>query len=495
MATGSGTVKAHSFYAYKPLVRCPEPPEGISFATGWHRFIGIPNFWICSKCYVDWIEKTTLVKHCERFYHDPLPGAKCVCDFNTERAKRLLVTAVEGGREMDLLDYAYKRSRINACVGLDGIEDGHSLKWFVNQEIPGFLACEACFEDYILATPVAERFVPRDVRGHRPRDVWYCDLSVPYIRRSLRQHGNPGSWQSFVDATKHRMTLPRCKNEVALRSRNWSRPTDQSLKMRICESCMLDHFDGLSPTSKFTNDIIEDLPDYVAIENCDFLMPSMRYATSQLLSNYDVWQAAAISIVEKPEYEISATCFGDEWYVLQDPRNLTAEVPNFNVCKPCYSGLIRPAGFDAFFRLKAYPFGLDRTCDLCNGGSRSARYMEKWQQSTFTGEPKALMDYASRISAYPVCEEGEVVYGQPWWGMDSFLFCSSCYQEVAKGTFFAPRFRYKGAEFSHARCDMHSTDMRRRYVQACRRRSLGMFQDYCERNIRSSSGQMSNGYG
>ena len=121
--------------------------------------------------------------------------------------------------------------------------------------------------------------------------------------------------------------------------------------------------------------------------------------------------------------------------------------------------------------------------------------MEKWQQSTFTGEPTALMDYASSISAYPVCEEGEIVYGQPWWGMDSFLFCSSCYQEVAKGTFFAPRFKYKGADFSSARCVMHSTDMRRRYVQACRRRSLDSFQDFCERHRYASNGRFSNGHG
>ncbi|EME43464.1 hypothetical protein DOTSEDRAFT_35719 [Dothistroma septosporum NZE10] len=365
MASGSGTVRAHSFYAYVPLVRCPEPPEGISFATGWHRFIGIPNFWICSKCYVNWIEKTTFVKHCEPFFHDPLPGARCVCQFNTERAKRLLVASVETGDDMGLLHYAYKRSQINSCGGPVGVEGGHRLKWFTNPDIPGFLSCEACFEDYILATPVAAKFIARDVRDHQSRDVWHCDLSVPYIKRNLLQHGKPGSWHLFVDAAKHRITLPHCKSEVALRSRNWSRPIDQRLKMRICESCMLDHFDGLSTTKKFTTDSIEGLPDYVEIENCDFLMPSMRYATLQLFANYEMWQDAASRIVAKPEYDMSATCFGDKW-------NPTSEVPNFNVCKPCYFGLIHPAGFDAFFRLKAYPYGLDRTCDLCNGGSRSA---------------------------------------------------------------------------------------------------------------------------
>ena len=74
--------------------------------------------------------------------------------------------------------------------------------------------------------------------------MWSCDLAIPYLRRSLQKCARREDWDGFVQASRHRMSLPTCVGIVpagALAKRWYNTVRPSPIRdMTVCEACYLD---------------------------------------------------------------------------------------------------------------------------------------------------------------------------------------------------------------------------------------------------------------
>lgn len=106
-----------------------------------------------------------------------------------------------------------------------GIWSYEGIKWFssARSEILGFVACEACYENFILATPFGIKFVPR---MQEEGQSWERDVANKYIKRALLQTGRDNDREGFVGKANVRlkvgMDLSSCVGlKRATRSCKW----------------------------------------------------------------------------------------------------------------------------------------------------------------------------------------------------------------------------------------------------------------------------------
>ncbi|CAK1362991.1 unnamed protein product [Cercospora beticola] len=472
-----------SIFPSSALLHCPSAPNGIDFPAHWHRFTNVPNFWICSKCYEEHIASSPLlITLCEQFYDDPLPGTTSYCDFNTARAKQLLQKTLRSGNADELLAFAKKRSEMPMCEGDAGVRGGKGLNWWGLRGVEGFVVCEACFEDWVGATPWAERFHLRDRTEHGADDLWNCDLAVPFIRRGLLQYAARDAWQDFVGACQRSLAAPACSGLVVRRgSRKWFRPArpQRIAKMLVCESCFLNYAGGLAVAGNFEE--VKTLPLETETEcTCTFKLPAFKACSDALLAKkQDLWHEIVIEMIAEPACSTGAITDVD-WYVLTDPDDSSVEVQEFDVCVACYAGLFMATELGHVLRRKRYPVGTERICDFSPTASRSRQYLQQWRRMNFIGDTNVFACYVKRVSLLPSCPGSSPVKDRRWYGMDDFYFCESCYEEIGPGSFFAASFTIQNGTQAEAYCDMYTDNMRSRYVLACRGRDLSAFISYCK---------------
>lgn len=116
------------------------------------------------------------------------------------------------------------------------------------------MVCEACYEDWVCATPIATKFYPRDTSQHKADSIWICDIASPYIKRTLLRCGSGGSWEDFIETARHFLHLPVCSNTaVNSSSRKWFRPMVPwpIERMMVCKACFLNHAGELSVARNF----------------------------------------------------------------------------------------------------------------------------------------------------------------------------------------------------------------------------------------------------
>ncbi|PPJ59174.1 hypothetical protein CBER1_03052 [Cercospora berteroae] len=473
-----------STFPSSALRHCPTPPNGIDFPAHWHRFTNIPNFWICSKCYEEHIASSPLlITLCEQFHDDPLPGTTSYCDFNTARAKQLLQKTLRSGIAEELLAFAKKRSEMPMCEGETGVRGGKGFKWWGLREVEGLVVCEACFEDWVVATSWAERFYLRDRTEHGVDDLWNCDLAVPVIRRSLLQCAARNAWQDFVGACQRSLAVPACGGQVARRgSRRWFRlaRTQRIAKMMVCEMCFLNYAGGLTVAGNFEE--VKTLPLEAETEcTCTFKLPAFKACSDALLAKkHDLWHEIVSEMIAEPACSKGAIADVD-WYVLTDPDDPSVEGQEFDVCVACYAGLFTATGFGYVLRRRRYPVGTERICDFSPIASRSRQYLRQWRRMNVVGDINVFAQCVKRISLLPSCPASSPVKDRRWYGMDEFYFCESCYEEIGRGSYFAAFFTIQDETQAEAYCDMYTDNMRSRYVLACRARDLSEFIPYCER--------------
>lgn len=158
----SGIHLNHPTQRPPPLHACPTPPESLAFPTHWYRLPYDDHFLICTKCYEDKLHTTPFSNLLRCDYLDFGPGTIASCDFNTPRIHSLLKEAVVSNSIQPLCSFAEQRPRIKSCAGIQGVKGGDEMKWFApaNDVIPGFVCCEACYEDVVLSTNFKLSFVP-----------------------------------------------------------------------------------------------------------------------------------------------------------------------------------------------------------------------------------------------------------------------------------------------------------------------------------------------
>ena len=473
-----------------PLTVCPTPPESITFPTHWYRLPNDDNFLICTKCYEDKLCSTHFASLLRCDYLDFGPGTVATCDFSTPRIDSLLRQAIASNDFQPLHSFAKHRLTIKSCQGVQGIKGGNDVKWFkpVNDDISGFVCCEACYEDVVLGTNFGPQLVP-DPQPQSTDAVWSCDLAIPYLKHSLAEYARSADWGGFAQAASHRMSLPTCVRDVpalasAKRWYNTVRPSPIH-NMTLCEACYLDRAGWQRNLAQQFAPIVFSPYDIISNVICDFQSVPMAACADILLPHgmFEKWHWFASSITSKPTCSKEGIVDG-EWYGLPDRTDATRNVENFDICAACHAGWNQSADLGHLFRRLSYPPGTSRVCDLNPSGPRYSKYINKWNQMYFTRDPTPFVDYVSRVASLPVCQGSRRLENANWYGDEtaSLLICPDCFEEAVRGTYFASAFPLQNTPLPAGHhCSLYSARMREKYAEACKQRSLDSLLDFASR--------------
>ncbi|KAL8782544.1 MAG: hypothetical protein Q9195_009628 [Heterodermia aff. obscurata] len=471
---GSGPLSA-------PLYACPTPPERLTFPTYWYRLPNDDNFLICTKCYEDKLRSTPFADVLRYDHLDFGPGSSATCDFNTPRIDSLLRNAIASNNFQPLLSFTEQRLSIKPCAGTQGIKGGNGVKWFKpsNDEIPGFVCCEACHEDVVLDTNFEPRFSP--YWEQQPADqTWSCDLAIPYLRRSLPQFAWTGDWYGFVQACRRRMSLPECARGVSAVAiqKTWFNTVRPSPipDMTICEACYLDRAGWQVDAAPNFAPISFDIHQYSTQLLCDFSIAPMAACADILLVHgmFAKWHHFATLTAGKPRCDPEGIVDG-EWYGLPDPTDPTRNIENFDICAACHAGWNQSADWGHLFRRWTYPPSTSRLCDFNPSAPAYADYLDKWNQMYFTRDPAPFIDYVSRFASLSKCQGTKQLEHAAWYGdtAASLLICPRCFEEAVRGTYFASAFALQKTQLPGAHhCSLYSPRMRKKYAEACEQQSL-----------------------
>lgn len=467
---------------HPPLTECPPARNGLTFPSYWYRLPGITDFFICTKCFSEKLAQTRFADDFESFFDYPLPGTNSSCDFNSTRVDRILARAALSGSLHELRNFAQRRAQIPICYGVNGVLGGQGVVWYSSPENPQFVACEACYEDFLVGTTFAPKFRPES-RPHLANEVWACDIAPPFVKRTLHESVRNGNWQAFMDAVKHYFSAPICETKpVSSSSRKWFRPSWPRLipQIMFCDRCFLDNVGSLPAASYFSqyhvpplqaNDLFQCTSQIRGVWSCNFYV---------LRTDYERWHQLISQIALKPSCDNSSSITNGEWYTIPDPANPAKNIPDVDICSSCYLGMIESTGHGNALRRLSYPPGTARVCDFSINSSRHASYIDKLAEALYINHLGPLIIYALRISLLPLCSKSTSLNITKWWGNDEFFFCAACFEEAGVGTHFASDFKYKGTVYAgQAHCDMYTTNMRQRYLRACQSQSLDEFVAYC----------------
>ena len=464
-----------------PLYVCPTPPESVAFPTYWYRLPSDDHFLICTKCYEDKLHSTPFASLLRCDYLDFGPGYIAECDFNTPRIDALLREAVASNNFQSLWSFADRRLSIKPCSGIQGIKGGNGVKWFkpVDDVVPGFVSCEACYEDVILGTNFSANFVPHS--GQQPADqVWSCDLAIPHLRRSLPWRAVRGDWHGFVQASRHRMSLPICESDTpvlgsAKRWYNTVRPSPIR-DMTVCEACYLDRVSWQEDVAQHFAQVAFSPLDCSSQIICDFQLAPMVACSDILLAHgmFGKWHHFATLTMSKPRCNKEGIVDG-EWYGLPDPTDGTRHIENFDICAACHAGWNQSADWGHLFRRLDFPPATTRVCDLNPSSPRYTQYVHKWNQMYFTRDPAPFIDFVSRVASLAKCQGTRRLENATWYGNKdaSLLICPSCFEEAVRGTHFASAFPLQNSPLPAGHhCSLYSSRMRGKYAEACKQKSL-----------------------
>ena len=472
------------------LTVCPAPPESIAFPTYWYRLPDDDHFLICTKCYEDKLCSTSFASLLRYDYLDFGPGTDATCDFSTPRIDSLLRQAILSSDFQPLRSFAKRILNIKSCQGVQGIKGGNNVIWFkpVNDDISGFVCCEACYENVVLGTNFGPQFVPHPQR--QPAEaVWSCDLAIPYLKYSLQEHAWSADWGSFAQAARHRMSLPTCVRNVPTlastkRWYNTVRPSPIQ-NMTLCEACYLDRVGWQRNVAQHFAPIVFSLHDLASQLICDFKPVPMAACSDKLLPHgmFEKWHHLATSITSKPTCSQEGVVDG-EWYGLHDGTDATRKVENFDLCATCHTGWNQSADLGHLFSRQNYPRGTSRICDFNPSGPRYSKYINKWNQMYFTRDPTPFIEYVSRVASLPDCQGTRRLEHANWYGDSdaSLLICPFCFEEAVRGSHFASVFPLQNTSLSAGHhCSLYSARMREKYAEACEQRSLDSLLGFASR--------------
>lgn len=477
----SGVTSNHSGQRPAPLYACPTPPESLAFPTYWYRLPDDDHSLICTKCYEDKLHSTPFASLLRCDYLDFGPRSVATCDFNTPRIDSLLRQAVASNNFQPLCSFAEQRLSIKSCSGTQRIKGGNGLKWFkpINDVIPGFVCCEACYEDVILGTNFRPNFV-LDWEQQPTDQTWSCDLAIPYLRRSLQGCERRGEWHGFVQASRHRMSLPTCVSGVPVLAlaKKWYNTVRPSpiRDMTVCEACYLDRAGWQEDVAQHFAQAVFSPLDFNSRLICHFQLAPMAASSDILLARgmFDKWHHFASLTMSKPRCNQEGIVDG-EWYGLPDPTDATRNIENFDICAACHAGWNQSANWGHLFRRLNYPPATLRLCDLNPSSPRYSQYVDKWNQVYFTRDPAPFIDYVSRFASLPKCQSTRRLENATWYGNKdaSLLICPSCFEEAVRGTHFASAFPLHNTLLPAGHhCSLYSSRMREKYAEACKQRSL-----------------------
>lgn len=333
----------------------------------WFQLPGIPNFNVCEKCYEMHIYETPFR---EEFDAVEASGPT-YCAFNTPRILSIIwPQVVRTGRFDVFRGHAAERSRISTCSLSAGTKSG---LWYMVLRPDGscsFIACQACFQDVILASPYHPHF--KEVPAAVAEGAYSCHVSTPFIEAQLAAGKLP--WHAVLREVEYRIheVLPCPGNKIVPSpGRRWWKPRDSDL-IAVCDSC---YCDGIAPSQfadHFTS-VIQKASD-VGPWFCGMggFALSVVWTHAVEKDDYALWLEAVSAAYSHPMCTPDGT-IGGVWNVFREPG-----LGEFYVCDRCAEMYVRPLGFgESLDRLRFSPDAGRMVCGLNPEGPRAAEFREK----------------------------------------------------------------------------------------------------------------------
>ncbi|KAL5340693.1 hypothetical protein BJX70DRAFT_104359 [Aspergillus crustosus] len=470
------------------LRQCPKTVYKLKSGATWYIHPQVPEFTICTYCYDKHIQPSQFQSSFDSWMSTAGSNAQCL--FSVPRIEKLLWPRAMQLNSLDeVLQFFKHRLNLSVanCPG-EGktVAAANGVKRFklsdrYRSRFPGFVACEACYEDVLLASPLKDVFSEcTTLQAAYP--YWSCDVAVPFVQK-LALKADLGV---FISATARHLELPACEKEgsmVAAHSRRWYQPRPSNISaegITICERCYHD----FAIHSEFKDNLQPFNPWPNSQQRCTLGFYQARTSWGEAIDNHDFSEFHRAML----EFHKCPPC------TLQiPPRTKIYQIPgveNFDVCQTCYAGVIKPYGLDGFFREFQLSASDQKACDLNPSNPRFASYAYKLDEAIITCTFSTFVTYVQRTSTLSPCTKLDLVKGRQWYGVDGCRICPSCYEEVARDTYLAQYIPSTPETLSTSptgedgiHCDLYSPRMRAKWQEACAAQSTSEFLQFAaERN-------------
>jgi hypothetical protein len=461
------------------LFECPESRE-LDYETSWYRLPDTPDILICTRCHDMYIVRTQLSGLFER-----IQRSTGKCSFNVPRLTRVLFPeARRTGEIRPVIDYMTKRRGIPNCKEQQGATSHEGIKWFrlAGNEIDDFVACEACYEDTVLATSFGKNFVSSDI-VQLADQTWVCDLCIPFIKRALLKFSRrPNGWNTWVTAAAKRLRLPACDgNGVPESSRQWVRPRRKVHDLAFCETCYLDKvaltalehdFEYVVNQKSSTSPSLAGLllgqkADQGELWLCDASKTSILVALDAAVCRKDFnvfWKAANIAM-SSPGCTEQGISDGT-WYTLDGGCD------GFTVCAGCYAGFFETWELGRFFQKVKLGGSSPVLCSYNPAHPRFAQYVYRQAEAIEIGIWSRFSNFVREWASVPKCPRDNLTENLRWYGYGDCTICPECYNTYCLPTKSALgsslEVPLKNAFIAKTRmCSMYSPRMRTKWKEAC----------------------------
>lgn len=432
---GNSSTQTHSYTSPSHWARLPVPPSCIdipvTFATTWYYHPATPEFFICSRCFTDLIASTQFRQLFQSL--TSAIGNRRHCRFSKPMMKdHIWKNAVLTNCLQPAIDWMRLRATIPDCRGVDGVKGDTGIKWYsaVNDSIPGFLLCQACYEDHALTNPLASYFQPHP-QAQGAKDHWACDMAIPFIQQQYEADGSTGHWSNFAFEAKSRLVIPRCAQQVAVKAhgKKWFGPVHGPTGLILCAACYCDQVihTGEEPRWQVVPGLTDARDKQVRCAMGRFNI-RMAMARAHEVRDFSIFWTAIQKLEEHPLCADSGTQDDNvTWWTLPgDPSG-------FQVCGACYVAIAEPLGVSQFFEQKqGIPQGTILQCCFNLAHPRLRYYMPRLLEAYFTHNPMSLIQYATTYGSIKPCAREVELVGARWYGWSECTICPECYLSFAR---------------------------------------------------------------
>ncbi|KAG6039832.1 hypothetical protein E4U41_002035 [Claviceps citrina] len=448
---------------------CPED-RVVDYPLYWYQLPDEPEFLICTRCHQDHIKSTRLEGRFKRILAEP--GSQSACRFWSPRVKDCLwKNALESNDVGELRAFMKRRLSIPNCKGRCIVTGKENVKWFgmVNDDIKGFIVCEACYEDKIAGTRFQSQFVAYREQGLQ--EEWTCDAALPYVARAIEKMAKNNDWSGFVSSAGCRMGYPACEGkDIAWNEGVWFAPRRKLDNFYVCGACYMDklaltaferEFDSVATTVGF------DAWMTMLGTRWTCKLPSSNIPMSFTLETYladedfdGFWNMASVVSPLVP-CTANGIIRGNWW-------TIAGGCPDFSICEACYNGVFKSSSLDKFLEPATRSAEETIVCSFCPAAPRFNQYIRKFAEAMDRGVFSYYADYIKAFAHVPACPRLDHRENSTWWGYDQALFCQDCYLSFVADTRLGPHLQYHGASDARAQiCQMWSPRMRRLWLEVC----------------------------
>ncbi|KAL2802451.1 hypothetical protein BJX63DRAFT_114317 [Aspergillus granulosus] len=451
------------------LRECPSTVYILMGESQWYCHPQVPDFRVCTYCYEKHIQPTDFKRRFERV---TLPaGSKPQCLFSCPRIEEDIWPRIIqlGSSLQELLQFFALRLPLRNCPQQRGVPASENIKWYQpkdSRRFPEFVACQACYEDVLLAGPLRNEFMPST--DPQPKEALFiCDVHNPFIRKLATK---TNSIDIFIAESARHLHLPECQNNgqmVGGHSRKWYQLRNSS-SITVCERCYRDFAVRTEFEHQFYP-VSRPSPQH----RCLLGMWQTRSVWSEALARHDfgLWERTALEVAGTPlcTFEIPA---GKPVYQIHG-------VKNFDLCHSCYIGCMKPHGLDRFFHQLPTQFNGGRACDLNPAAPRSACFAHRLDEAMITAAFATFATFAARLSSLDMCPKLDPTTGRQWYGTETCRICPACYEEVVRDSFLSAYIPPTPVTLpGETDCDLYSPRMRSKFHHACATQNPAFFFDF-----------------